>query len=93
MDFFAATENAKPIPAVLETTTLPEEIRSLIESVRRRAATTINSDQRSTKGHSQLYWQFRSTGETSRNWGVCAMDARKSLLVSIVCMDFLRIDD
>lgn len=44
------TENAKPISAVLETTTLLEDIRSLIESARRRAATAINTEM------VMLYW-------------------------------------
>ncbi len=46
----AATENAKPVPDVHETTVLLEEIRFLIESARRRAATTINTEM------VMLYW-------------------------------------
>ncbi len=47
-----ATENAKSISAVLDTTTLLEDIRSLIESARRRAATAINTEM------VMLYWHI-----------------------------------
>ena len=47
-----AIENAKLIPAMLETTTLLEEIRSLIESARRRTATAINTEM------VMLYWHI-----------------------------------
>ena len=46
------TENAKPIPAVIENTTLLEEIRSLIELARRRVATAINTEM------VMLYWHI-----------------------------------
>ncbi|CAG0959594.1 Putative nuclease YhcG [Methanosarcinales archaeon] len=48
----SAIENAKLIPAMLETTTLLEEIRSLIESARRRTATAINKEM------VLLYWHI-----------------------------------
>ena len=47
-----AIENAKLITAMLETTTLLEEIRSLIESARRRTATAINTEM------VMLYWHI-----------------------------------
>ena len=47
-----AIENAKLIPAMLETTTLLEEIRSLIESAQRRTATAINTEM------VMLYWHI-----------------------------------
>ncbi len=47
-----ATENAKPISAVLETTALLEDIRSLIKSAQRRAATAINTEM------VMLYWHI-----------------------------------
>jgi hypothetical protein len=48
----ATTENIKPMPEAHETTVLLEEIRSLIESARRRAATAINTEM------VMLYWHI-----------------------------------